>query len=299
MWSDMPILGAHQSIAGGFQKAVERAQAAGCDCLQIFTKNCTQWKAPPLSDELAARFQAAVFQSGLRHPVGHAAYLVNLASPDPILWRKSLEALDDEYRRADKLGLEALIVHPGASRDGDTEAALPRVAKALTEVFQRHPKIRTMILLETTAGQGTQLGCKFDELATILDLADGERRLGVCWDTCHMLAADYPINTPDGWDKTVRWFDRLVGLERLHAIHLNDSKKPRGSAVDRHEHIGQGYVGRETFRHILLDPRVNHLPMYLETPKGKSPHGEDWDVVNLRLLRTLTERSTLDSLDRL
>jgi len=290
----MPILGAHQSIAGGFEKAVERAVATGCECLQIFTKSCTRWKSPPLSEEQIAAFQRALQRSGLRHPVGHDGYLINLASPDPKLWRRSLESLEDEYRRATQLGLEALIIHPGASIHNDTDAALRRIATALREVLDRNPESKTWILLETLAGQGSQVGRSFDELATIFELMDDTQRLGVCWDTCHMLAADYPIDLPAGWDRTVRWFERQTGLDRLKAIHLNDSKTARGSGVDRHEHIGLGYVGRETFRRILQDPRVNHLPMYIETPKGKASDGRDWDVINLTLLRELAaERQDL------
>jgi len=288
----MPILGAHQSIAGGFEKAVERARAANCDCLQVFTKNCTRWKAPPLTEEQVDAFQRALLRTGIKHPVGHAAYLINLASPDPDLWRKSLESLNEEYVRAWRLGLEALIIHPGASIMGDSAPALQRIASALSTVFGNNPDVKTWILLETTAGQGTHLGRSFDELATIFELTEDTQRLGVCWDTCHMLAADLPIDSPEGWDRTVRWFDRQIGLDRLKAIHLNDSKNPRGSGVDRHAHIGQGHVGLDTFRRILHDPRVNHIPMYLETPKGKDDLGRDWDVVNLTLLRELAVRES-------
>ena len=288
----MPILGAHQSIAGGFEKAVERARAANCDCLQVFTKNCTRWRPPPLTEEQVDAFQRALLRTGIKHPVGHAAYLINLASPDPDLWRKSLESLNEEYVRAWRLGLEALIIHPGASIMGDSAPALQRIASALSTVFRNNPDVKTWILLETTAGQGTHLGRSFDELATIFELTEDTQRLGVCWDTCHMLAADLPIDSPEGWDRTVRWFDRQIGLDRLKAIHLNDSKNPRGSGVDRHAHIGQGHVGLDTFRRILHDPRVNHLPMYLETPKGKDERGRDWDVVNLTLLRELAVRES-------
>jgi len=188
------------------------------------------------------------------------------------------------------LGLDALIIHPGAAISGDAASALERIATAITRVFENNPDSKTWVLLETTAGQGTHLGRTFDELATIFESARDTRRLGVCWDTCHMLAADYPIDTPEGWDRTVRWFDRQIGLDRLKAIHLNDSKTPRGSGIDRHEHIGRGYVGQATFQRILRDPRVNHLPMYIETPKGKDAAGQDWDVVNLTLLRELTAK---------
>jgi len=287
----MPILGAHQSIAGGFDKAVERARIAGCDCLQIFTKNCNRWKAPPLTEEQVIAFQRALQQNGIAHPVGHSGYLINLASPDPKLWQKSLNSLNEEYQRAARLDLEALIIHPGAAISGGTTSALQRIATALTWVFESNPECKTWILLETTAGQGTHLGRTFDELATIFELTKDTQRLGVCWDTCHMLAADYPIDSPEGWDRTVRWFDRQIGLDRLKAIHLNDSKLPRGSGVDRHEHIGKGYVGRATFQRILRDPRVNHLPMYIETPKGKDDNGQDWDVINLTLLRDLAAQS--------
>lgn len=283
----MPLLGAHQSIAGGYHRAVERAVAAGCECLQIFTKSSNRWQSPPLTDEQVSQFQAALLRSPVRRVIGHTAYLINVASPDSALWQKSLESLADEYERADRLGLEALVLHPGSAVSQDADAAIRRVAEAINRLFDRFPRARPLLLLETTAGQGSTLGSSFEELAAIIELTEQSHRLGVCWDTCHMLAADYPLDTPDGWNATVRWFHRVVGLERLRAVHLNDSRTPRGSRVDRHEHIGRGHIGLETFRRLLHDPRVNHLPMFLETPKGNHDDGRDWDVVNLAVLRDL------------
>lgn len=287
----MPLLGAHQSIAGGYHRAVDRAVAAGCECLQIFTKSTNRWESPPLTDEQVAQFQTALVRSGIRRVIGHTAYLINVASPDPTLWKKSVESLAEEYSRADRLGLEGLVLHPGAAMSEDRDGAAARVAEALNRVLERFPMAKPLILLETTAGQGTNLGSSFEELATIVEATEQSHRVGICWDTCHMLAADYPIDHPDGWNKTVRWFDRILGLHRLRAIHLNDSRSPRGSRVDRHEHIGRGHVGLETFRRLLHDPRVNHLPMFLETPKGKTDDGRDWDVVNLTVLRELLVRT--------
>ncbi|MGQ9575113.1 MAG: deoxyribonuclease IV [Thermoguttaceae bacterium] len=282
----MPILGAHMSIAGGYDKAVHRAEAATCDCLQLFTKNNNQWYARPIADREVASFRQALQQAGITHPIGHDSYLINLASPDPALWQKSVRAFLVEMRRAERLGLQYLVTHPGCYIAGDPRDGLRRVARALDKVFAQTAGLKVQCLLETTAGQGTSLGWRFEQLAAILDRLKSPERLGICFDTCHVFAAGYELGTPEQYQATIEVFERMLGLDRLCAFHLNDSARPLGSRVDRHAHIGRGKMGLEPFRLLLGDPRFQHVPMYLETPKGRHG-GQDWDVVNLRTLRGL------------
>ncbi|MFW6124635.1 MAG: deoxyribonuclease IV [Pirellulales bacterium] len=283
----MPILGAHMSIAGGYYKAVVAAKTAGCDCVQVFTKNNNQWRAKPLSDDDVARFHSALDEHRIRHPIAHTSYLINLASPDPKLWNKSLDAFVAELRRAEALGLQALVVHPGAYLDDYPEGGIRRVARALDQAHRRAGRGNPVrVLLETTAGQGTSLGWQFEELAAILQRVAQPQRIGVCVDTCHLFAAGYPLSTAKEYRATMRRFDRIVGLDKIEAFHLNDSKRPLGSRVDRHEHIGRGQLGLEPFRLLLRDRRFRRVPMYLETPKG-TENGEDLDVINLGTLRRL------------
>ncbi len=288
----MPILGAHISIAGGYGKAVERAVAVGCDCIQIFTKPTTQWRCPPIGSEEARRFQEALRQYGLYPALGHDSYLVNLASPKPSLWRKSIDAFVEELHRAELLGLRSLVFHPGSYLEGTVEEGIRRVIAALKEIFWQTADLHVGCLVETTAGQGTSLGYRFEHEAAILDRSPAPERTGVCFDTCHVFAAGYPLWPRKAWESTLQEFDRIVGLEQIQAFHLNDSLRPCGSRVDRHAHIGQGQIGREPFHWFLTDPRFQTIPMYLETPKGTTPDGEDWDVRNLALLRQLAQEQS-------
>jgi deoxyribonuclease-4 len=282
----MPILGAHMSIAGGFDKAVKRASECGCDCLQIFTRNTNQWSAHPITSQQAASFRRAVKLSGIVSPIAHDSYLINLASPDAGLWNRSVKALAIELRRAETLGLGYVVTHPGCYIDGPPKMGLRRIARALDTIHQETAGIQAQCLLETTAGQGTSLGWRFEELAAILDAAKHPERLGVCFDTCHVFAAGYPLATAEEYHSTMEALDRAVGLGRVRAFHLNDSARELGSRVDRHAHIGRGRMGLDPFRHLLRDSRFQETPMYLETPKGKE-NGEDLDAVNLRTLRKL------------
>lgn len=282
----MPLLGAHMSIAGGYSKAVERAAEAGCDCVQLFTKNNNQWRAKPIAPPEAEAFQAALDRCGIRAPIAHDSYLINLASPDDALWRKSIDALVVELRRAEQLGLQYVVAHPGAYVHATEAFGLQRVAEALDEVHRQTPGLAVRCLLEVTAGQGTNLGWRFEHLAAILGAVREGNRLDVCLDTCHLFAAGYAFDTPREYRHVFRHFDEVIGIDRIKAIHLNDSKTPRGSRVDRHEHIGEGHIGLEAFRLLLRDPRWRDLPMYLETPKGQRD-GVDLDVINLRTLRGL------------
>lgn len=285
----MAILGAHMSIAGGYYKAVEIAHAAGCDCVQLFTKNNNQWRAKELTSEDVRRFRQALAERNISHPIAHDSYLINLASPDPGLWNKSLDALVAELWRAQRLGIPYVVTHPGSYTSSTEQAGLAAVARALDEIHAQTPRLGAGCLLEVTAGQGTNLGWRFEHLAAILDRVADPDRVGVCFDTCHAFAAGYPLATEAEYRQTFRTFDRLIGLEKIKAFHLNDSVKPLGSRVDRHAHIGEGQMGLEPFRRLLADSRFRNTPMYLETPKGKRG-GTDLDVINLRTLRRLIPR---------
>jgi deoxyribonuclease-4 len=278
----MPLFGAHMSIAGGYEKALLAAQAHQCQSVQLFTKSSNQWKAKELTEADIRTFRRTLRATGLRQPLAHDCYLINLASPDPELFRRSVEAFVIEVQRAEALGLRYLVTHPGSPTDGDEPAGLARVARALDEVHQRCPGYRVQILLETTAGQGNSLGHRFGHLAQILRMTAQPERLGVCLDTCHVFAAGYALAPEAEYQATMREFDRVIGLKRLRAFHLNDSLKPQGSRVDRHAHIGRGCLGLEPFRLLVNDPRFRNRPMVLETPKEN-----DMDAINLKTLRGL------------
>lgn len=282
----MPLLGSHLSVAGGYHKAVYSAAALGMETVQIFTKNNNQWKGKPLSDDDIRLFRQAITETGLRSPCAHDSYLINLASPNEDLWRKSIDAFTIELERAEALDLTGVVMHPGSFVDGTADQGLQRIVTALDEVHQRTPGFRVQTWLETTAGQGTNLGYRFEHLRYLLDNMTTADRCGVCVDTCHIFAAGYPIISPADYAAT---FDELidnVGHARIRAFHLNDSKKGLGSRVDRHEHLGEGELGLEPFRHLLNDPRFAQCPMYLETKKEKR-EGEDMDAINLNVLRGL------------
>ncbi len=282
----MAILGAHMSIAGGYHRSVEIAHAAGCDCVQLFTKNNNQWRAKEIDDASAAQFKAALTDLGINHPISHDSYLINLAAPDDALWQRSVEAFVVELQRAEQLGIPYVVAHPGAFTTSSEEAGLRRVIQGLDEVHGQTRGIAARCLLETTAGQGSCLGWRFEHLATILDGVREPERLGVCVDTCHVFAAGYPLAEPGDYQATMSALVGLVGLDRIKAFHLNDSLKALGSRVDRHAHIGEGHLGLKPFFNLLNDERFNNVPMYLETPKGLRD-GEDLDVINLRTLRGL------------
>ena len=285
----MPILGAHQSISGGYHRAAEIAAQCGCDCVQLFTKNNNQWRAKEIGDDDAARFRAALAAAKLRHPLSHDSYLINLAAPADELWKKSIDAFVVELRRAECLGIPFVVMHPGSYTTSSEAAGLARIARALDEVHAQTRGLKVKALLENTAGQGTNLGWRFEHLATILATVEDPERLGVCIDTCHTFAAGYPLGTPKEYKATLRQFDKLIGLRLIKAFHLNDSKREFGSRVDRHEHIGQGCLGLEPFRLLLNDPRFKKVPMYLETPKeAEGEHrGLELDRRNLATLRGL------------
>jgi len=293
----VPRLGAHLSIGGGLPRAVDRAEASGCEALQIFTKSAGQWRARELPPEEIALFKRRVRETRIRPVIAHNSYLINVAAGDATLRRKSIEALGEELDRANALGLDALVMHPGSYTSGTEEDGLRLIAEALAEVLASRPDATTMLLLEQTAGQGTNLGHRFEHLAAILDRLGGSPRVGVCLDTCHLLTAGYDVCSEEGYQDTFRRFGSIVGFSRLKAFHLNDSKKPCGSRVDRHEHIGKGCLGLEPFRRILNDRRFAKLPMLLETPKVDTPQSrrasdvDPLDRMNLRVLRRLLIQS--------
>ncbi len=278
------MLGAHLSIAGGAARAVERGKAIGCEALQIFTKNSSQWKGKPLSDEEAGEFKRALVSNQISAAFAHDAYLINLASPEAALLEKSRRAFVDEMERAEKLGLRYLVLHPGAHLESGEGVGIRTVAESFDWIFKQTPRFQVEVLIETTAGQGSNLGYRFEHIRSILEQTEEAGRLGVCIDTCHLFAAGYDLRTRKGFKETFEAFDRTVGVSRIKAFHLNDSKRPFGSRVDRHEHIGKGFLGLEPFRWILNDPRFQGLPMVLETPKGKD---DAWDRMNLATLRSL------------
>lgn len=278
--------GAHMSVAGGVDKAFDRAEQAGCDALQIFTKNNNQWAAKPLAPDVVERFQERGAQTGIAPVVAHDSYLINLASQDDTLWEKSINAFQVELQRCDLLGVPYLVTHPGAHMGAGEEAGLARVAAALNRVHADLPDAKVMTLLEITAGQGTTLGRTFEELAGIVAQVSAPERVGYCFDTCHAFAAGYELRTPEGYGETMSRFDQVLGLENLRVFHLNDSMKDFGSHRDRHAHIGEGTIGLEGFRHVVNDPRFVDLPGLLETPKSEDLHE---DIENLARLRGLIE----------
>jgi deoxyribonuclease IV len=284
----MPILGAHMSIAGGYHRAVVEAQRCGCDCVQLFTKNNNQWRAKEITADDAAQFQRALAELAIVHPLSHSSYLINLASPDDVLWQKSTDGMVTELCRAEKLGIPYVVVHPGSHTTSSEEEGIAKVALALDMIHKLLPRAKSQVLLEITAGQGTNLGWKFSHLAAILAQTARPDRVGICFDTCHAFAAGYDLADRKAYQAMWREFDELLGLDRLKAIHLNDSKRELGSRIDRHEHIGRGRIGLEGFRHLLTDNRFRDVPMYLETPKENAEE-EPWDVINLRVLRELCE----------
>jgi deoxyribonuclease-4 len=272
------------------QRAVERAVATGCDALQIFTSSPSQWRPRPLPDAEVSAFRAQATAAGIEPIVAHASYLINLASPSPTLRRRSAAALREELHRADRLGLTAVILHPGAHTTTSRENGLQYVAEGLGEVLEGRGTREAALLLEHTAGQGTVLGHRFEELRSILDQLDTAHPVGICLDTCHLVGAGYDIISTDGYRRVFEEFDAIIGLGRLHAFHLNDSKKPLGSRLDRHEHLGRGQIGLEPFRRLVRDERFADVPMLLETPKSAgtatSPVDADpMDLENLALLR--------------
>jgi len=282
----MDYLGAHMSIAGGLHNAIDRGLKAGCGVVQIFTQNANQWKGKPVTDAEAALFRDKWQASGLHEIISHDIYLVNLAAPVGETRDKSLAAFQTEMERCALLGIEKIIMHPGAHLGDGEEEGIRRIVEAFDRLIERAESFHGKVLLETTAGQGTNLGYRFEQLREIMDRSAHPDRFAVCLDTCHIFAAGYDITTEAGYQQVFTEFDRIIGLEKLQAFHLNDSKKGLNCRVDRHEHIGQGSLGLAGFKFLMNDKRFGSIPKMLETPKGDN---DEMDEINLKLLRDLME----------
>ena len=281
------------SVAGGVSKAVDRAVVHGCESLQIFTRNANRWQSPPLEPLEVRRFRQRVDETGITPVVSHASYLINLATTESVLRAQSIAAFADEIDRAHALGLLGVVLHPVTCTSGADTDALLLVARGIRAAFKARPRRSTMVLLEHTAGQGRTLGYRFEHLAEIIRGLDGSRRIGVCLDTCHLIASGYDIVSEVGYQATLADFERVVGLDRLKVFHGNDSKKPCASRVDRHEHIGQGCLGLEPFRRLMHDRRFDGLPILIETEKTENLQRagmiacDPLDMKNLETLRRL------------
>jgi deoxyribonuclease-4 len=280
------------SIAGGLHLALERGAALGCFAVQIFVKNQRQWAARPLGDDEARAFRAARRSTGVRAVFAHASYLINLASPDPIAWERAVSFFTDELERAEALGLACVAIHPGSHLGTGVETGLDRVATAVREVLRRTRGYRVRVALENTAGGGGSVGRTFGELGALLRRLQGARRVGVCLDTCHLFAAGYDIRSPAGYHAAIDECAREVGMSRVLAFHLNDARAPLGSGLDRHEHIGRGYLGLPAFRLLLNDPRFATVPKVLETPKDPEPEADLRNLATLRGLRRVSGTSS-------
>lgn len=276
--------GSHMSASGGVDLALGRAEALALESVQIFSKNERQWRAKPLDPAVVERFHAEVERTGLRKLVVHDSYLINLASPKPDILEKSIAAFADELDRCDILGVPHLVTHPGAHTGSGVEAGIARFAESLNVIFNDMPGGRAVVCLETTAGQGTTLGRSFHEIAAIIDLVEDKSRVGVCLDTCHVFAAGYDFRTPELYAEMMRQFDEAIGFDRLHVLHLNDSKNPLGSFKDRHDHIGEGEIGLEGFRQVVNDPRLAGLPGILETEKDDAGEHDRRNIMTLKSL---------------
>ncbi len=285
------LLGSHVSVAGGLHEGVRRLaayRALGANAIQVFTKNSSQWEARPVDPEAAERFRAACAESGVLYAATHDSYLINLASTGEMA-KKSYRAFVDEIRRCDAYGIGDLVFHPGAHVGAGTAPGLKRVAKAMRRALDATADSRVRLLIEITAGQGTCLGARFEEVRDLLELAGApDPRIGTCFDTCHAHAAGYDLSTEASARRVFDEFDRVVGASTVGLFHLNDAKKPLGSRVDRHEHIGSGSIGLAGFRALAADARFRRVPKVLETEKGVNPStGRDYDEENLERLRAL------------
>lgn len=282
---DRNCLGSHLSVSGGPWKAVEEAIELEIRALQIFTKNASRWVQKPIDPKHVEKFHAAVEEWGAHPLLSHDSYLINLASPKEELFQKSIAAFADELERAELLGLDFLVMHPGAHVGSGVEAGIERIAAGMREAFDRVPHVKTRVLLENTAGGGSTMGRSFEELRDLLAAIDTPERTGTCIDTCHMFAAGYELRTEEGYQETMKQLDKVLGARRVFALHLNDSKGDLGSHLDRHMHIGDGLIGKKGFQFVMQDDRFAGIPKILETPKV-----EDMDQQNLSLLEKLAKK---------
>jgi deoxyribonuclease-4 len=280
-----PLLGAHFSIAKGLHNALREAVSYKCNTLQMFTKNATIWKERFLNDEEIKRFHQTAADSGIQKIASHTSYLINLAAVEKKKHAMACEALKQELIRSSQLSLSFVILHPGSHMGKGEEEGMAKITDSINQIFDETPDVITRLLLETTAGQGSGVGSRFDHLACIMDRVTQKHRIGICLDTCHIFAAGYDIRTKASYRKTMRQFDSIIGLNHLYLIHLNDSKRELGSRVDRHMHIGKGCIGLDAFRYLMNDKKLWNIPKIIETQK--TTEGKDWDRINLERLRSL------------
>ncbi len=278
------------SVAGGIHRAIARGEALGCTAIQIFTKNASQWRSPPLTEEIVREFKQERRRTGIPVIIAHDAYLINLASPDTSLRNRSRAAFIDEMERAERLGIPYLVMHPGAHKDAGEDAGLRNIVDSFDAVLKQTSGLCVQVLVENTAGQGTALGYSFEHLRRILEDTVHPERLGICFDTCHAFAAGHDLRERSSYDRTMADLEGTVGLGRVKVLHLNDCRKGLGLRVDRHEHVGRGKLGLECFRLIMNDQRFCTVPKILETPKNL--YGKDMDPVNLGILRDLVSPRT-------
>lgn len=281
------IFGAHQSIAGGVYKAIQHGKDATCDTIQIFNKNNNSWKAAELKPDDVEKYFKLIDELKVTVATSHTSYLINIASPDKMLYDKSLNSLTEEMERCNVLKIPTLVLHPGSHVGTGEEEGIKRIGKAINNLFKKLKDNECTLLLECTAGQGSHLGYKFEQLAEMIDLVEDKEHIGVCMDTCHIFSAGYPLIDPKDYKMTMKSFDDTIGLDRLKIIHMNDSLKPFGEKKDRHEHIGKGFIGLEGFRNIVNDKRLKNIPMILETPKEDDLKE---DIENLKILRWLVKK---------
>lgn len=283
------LLGAHMSIAGGMNKAIERGMALSCTAIQLFTKNSNQWKPRAFKPDEVERFRTLRKRSGIYAIIAHDSYLINLASSSKELRERSINALIEEMDRCRRLDIPYIVMHPGAHRGAGEEAGIRNIIGSLDIILNKTKGWGINVALESTAGQGTNLGYRFEHLQSIIDSVEDRERVRACLDSCHLFAAGYDISTPEGYEQVIDEFDRIVGFDRLVCIHVNDSKKGLGSRVDRHEHIGKGYLGKGFFRLLMEDKRFENVPKIIETPKGENMTE---DRINLALLRKMAIQSS-------
>ncbi|MBN2416293.1 deoxyribonuclease IV [bacterium] len=275
----MPLFGAHVSIAGGLANAIERGEELGCEAIQIFSRNQRQWRSPPISGEEAGRFLERLTDSGIEQVIIHDSYLINLAQPDRDKREQSIESFAEEMRRADLLRASALVFHPGSHMGEGYEAGISTAAASLNRLLDADQDGRVTLAAEITAGQGTNIGYRLEQLAALLDLVEHRERMGVCFDTAHAFAAGYDITGEEGYRETFAALEGTIGLDKLAVFHLNDSKTPAGGRVDRHDNLGSGLMGETPFRRLVRDARFKGLPMILETPGGEVMFRKNLDLL--------------------
>jgi deoxyribonuclease-4 len=280
------IFGAHESISGGVYNAITRGKDATCDAVQIFNKSNSQWRAKKLTSDEIDQYLAAIDETGVTVACSHSSYLINIGSPDEALLTKSRNSLQEETERCNLLQVPNLVFHPGSHVGSGEEPGLDRIAENMNQVLANVSDNTVTLCLETTAGQGSNLGYTFEQIATIMDRVEDKDHLGVCLDTCHIFAAGYAITDPEDYKKTIEQFDDIIGLDNLKIVHTNDSKTEFGSKKDRHEHIGEGHIGIAAFENFVKDERFEDIPFILETPKGDDLAE---DVENLKKLRSLVK----------